>query len=268
MKRLYVLPLLISTLPLLSSCAPTLSGQRATPLSLPAAAPFQADFTDAGVTWVSDGKAYVARAPALKPMLSPLPVPASAAAWVGSVAWGALPAAGLVITLDGPTEQANVGRAWKLSHTRVYLQDGSAVSYSGGSLGGVNGPPAAVVTGGDGQDYALVGLKLYRSGNPPTLLSNALSATGQNYLYATPLGAASSNVPTLQTPLGLYRLTGSELQRLDSSGQVVSQVAHGPGLLGMVGGQVVTLSREGQLRRFDTGLRELRPYPESGKIGL
>lgn len=245
-----LLPLLLTTL--LSACAPTVTSGGQTQNY-----PFQADFTDAGVTWVQGGKAYVARAPALKPMLSPLPVPAVAAAWVGNVAWGALPAAGLVITLDGPPEQTVVGRAWKLSHSRVYLQDGSAVSYGGGALGGVNGPPAAVVTGGDGQDYALIGRNLYQSGNPPTLLTGNVTSLERSYLYATPLGAASSNKPTVYTAAGVYQLTGSELQRLDSSGRVLKSVPHGAGLVGLVGGQIVTLSAQGQIRRFDMTLKPL-----------
>lgn len=253
-----MLPTLLAAL--LTACAPAQQSQRAAPLRVTPlqATPFQADFTDAGVTWVAGGKAYVARAPDLKPMLSPLPVPAVAAAWVGNKAWGALPAAGLVITLDGPPEQAVVGRAWKLSHTRVYLQDGTALSYSGGTMGGVNGPPSAVVTGGDGQDYALVGHDLYQSGQPPVLLGgNVTAASGESYLYATTLGAASSNLPTVQAEGSLYRLTGSQLQRLDGSGRVLAQVPHGPGLLGLVGGQVVTLSEGGQIRRFSATLQEL-----------
>ena len=138
-----------------------------------------------------------------------------AAAWVGNVAWGALPDAGIIVTLDGPPETRVVGRAVRLSHQRIYRQDGSAVNYGGGAAGGVLGFPQAVLTGGDGEEYALVGGDLERPGNPPTLLS----AGAQAYLYRLPgRGAATSNVPTVQTDQGLYRLTGAQLERLDARG--------------------------------------------------
>lgn len=245
MKRaLFALPAL------LLACAPV-SQQREAISAQPAALPFQADFSDAGVTWVSGGQAYVARAPALSAVRSPLPVPAVAAAWVGNAAWGALPAAGLVVTLDGPPEQTVVGRAVKLSRSRVYLEGGGALSYQGGALSGFLGTPDSVITV-EGQDYALIGAKLYQSGSPPTLLSGE---AGPN-LYATARGVATAGQPTAEFQGSLYRLTGSELQRLSGT-TVVAAVPHGPGLLGVVGGKIVTLSPQGTLRRFNPALQEL-----------
>lgn len=254
MKRLLAPALLGLSLGLLSACAPTqTTSQRASQI---AALPFQADFSDAGVTWVASGKAYVARAPSFRVQLAPLPTPAVAAAWVGNVAWGALPDAGLVVTLDGPPETQVVGRAVRLSRQRVYRQDGSAVTYSGSAASGLLGFPAAVLTGGDGEEYALVGGDLYRPGSPPTLLS----AGAQAYLYSLPeRGAATSNVPTVQTGAGLYRLTGSALERLDGTGRTAASLPHGPGLIGLVGGRIVTLSAGGSIRVFLSDLREVRP---------
>ncbi|WP_237724807.1 hypothetical protein [Deinococcus alpinitundrae] len=263
MKRLALTLLGLSSLGLLGACAPaptqrTQSQRIQTPPARAAlnSLPFQADFSDAGVTWVSSGQAYVARAPSLRVQPAPLPTPAVAAAWVGSVAWGALPDAGLIVTLDGPPETRVVGRAVRLSSQRIYRQDGSAVNYGGGAAGGVLGFPQAVLTGGDGEEYALVGGDLERPGSPPTVLS----AGAQAYLYRLPgRGAATSNVPTVQTDQGLYRLSGTQLERLDAAGRTVTGLPHGPGLIGVVGGRIVTLSADGRIRVFLSDLREVRP---------
>ena len=239
---------------LLTACAPAQTQSQRAPAR--SALPFQADFSDAGVTWVSGGQAYVARAPSFRVQPAPLPTPAVAAAWVGNVAWGALPDAGLIVTLDGPPDSRVVGRAVRLSRQRVYLQDGSAVNYGGGAADGVLGFPQAVLTGGDGEEYALVGGSLYRPGRPPTLLSGG----AQPYLYRLPgRGAATSNVPTVQTDQGLYRLTGTHLERTNASGQPLISLPHGPGLIGVVGGRVVTLGAGGSIRVFLSDLREVRP---------
>ncbi len=258
MKRLALTLLGLSGLGLLGACAPGPAQYTRSQhtQAAPGTLPFQADFSDAGVTWVSGGKAYVARAPSLRAQLAPLPTPAVAAAWVGNVAWGALPDAGIIVTLDGPPETRVVGRAVRLSSQRIYRQDGSAVNYGGGAASGVLGFPQAVLTGGDGEEYALVGGDLERPGNPPSLLS----AGAQAYLYRLPgRGAATSNVPTVQTDQGLYRLTGTQLERLDAAGRTVTGLPHGPGLIGVVGGRVVTLSAGGSLRVFLGDLREVRP---------
>ncbi len=250
---------LLSVLALLSACAPAPTARSqvaATPQSLP----FQADFTDAGVTWVAGGQAYVARAPTFKTQLSPLPTPAVAAAWVGNVAWGALPGPGIIVTLDGPPETRVVGRVTRLSHQRVYLQNGSALSYAGAPAGYLLGTPEAVLTGGDGEDYALVGGELYRPGTPATRLSPARLNTGEAYLYRLPeRGVGVAERPSVQTDQGLYQLSGSALERLGSGGQVIASVPHSPGLLGAVGGRIVTLSVEGRLRVFTPELQEVRP---------
>ena len=251
MKRRLAACLLVS----LSACAPIQNNQTAAPRT-PVSLPFQADFSDAGVAWVSAGQAYVARAPSFKVLLSPLPTPAYAAAWVGNVAWGALPGPGLIVTLDGPPESQVVGRAVRLSQTLIYRQDGTTLDYGAGQGPDLPAAPSAVLTGGDGRDYALVGGSLYQPGSPATLLSE----NAQAYLYRLPgRGAATSNLPSVQTGAGLYQLTGKALQRLDGTGQVVASVPHGTGLIGEVGGRIVTLSSAGQIRVFVADLREVQP---------
>ena len=266
MKRLTLLPALL--LGLLSACTPaqtaarpSSSTQTTTPTAPASTAlPFQADFTDAGVTWVSGGKAYVARAPNLRPQLAPLPTPAVAAAWQGNVAWGALPGPGIIVTLDGPPETRVVGRAARLSHQRVYLQDGTVVDYGGGATGSVLGFPQAVLTGGDGGEYVLVGGDLYQPSGGAGQAATLLSRNAQAFLYSLPRrGVATSNVPSVQLDAGLYRLTGEALERLDGGGGVLASIPHGPGLIGVVGGRVVTLSEGGQIRAFLKDLREVRP---------
>ena len=249
---------------LLCACAPGQTGRTASS-SAQSSLPFQADFTDAGVTWVANGQAYVARAPGLKPQLSPLPSVAVSAAWVGNVAWGALPGPGLIVTLDGSPQTQNVGRVARLTHSRIYRQDGTAQSYgadekSGGEAGGVLGFPDAAITGGDGGEYVRVGPDLYQPGAGASSSASRLSSGALPYLYALPRrGAATANLPTVQADSGsLYRLTGSALERLDGTGRVLASVAHGPGLIGVVGGRVVTLSAAGQIRVFLVDLREVR----------
>jgi hypothetical protein len=247
---------------LLSACAPSQTARQAASSSAQnAALPFQADFTDAGVTWVANGQAYVARAPSLRPQLSPLPTPAVSAAWVGTVAWGALPGPGLIVTLDGAPETQNVGRAARLTHTRIYRQDGTAQNYGGGEAGGVLGFPDAAITGGDSAEYVRVGRDLYQPGAGASSPATLIASGAQPYLYALPRrGVATANVPTVQTDSGsLYRLSGSALERLDGTGRVLASVPHGPGLIGVVGGRVVTLSAAGQIRVFLVDLREVRP---------
>ncbi|WP_241191186.1 hypothetical protein [Deinococcus psychrotolerans] len=257
MKRWLSIPFLAAPfLAALTACAPAQTHrQPSAPL------PFQADFSDVGVAWVSGGQAFVARAPSLRAQLAPLPAPAVAAAWVGNVAWGALPSAGLIVTLDGPPETRVVGRVAKLSQQRIYLQDGTALNYSGGAASGVLGTPSAVLTGGDGEDYALVGGNLYRPGSPASLLSpTRMGIDAPAYLYRLPgRGVAVSGLPSVQTGQGLYRLTGSALERLGSGDQPVASVPHGPGLIGAVDGRIVTLSAAGQIRVFLPDLREVRP---------
>ena len=251
MRRLFPAFLLTG----LSACAPMQNTRPATPQP-PTTLPFQADFSDAGVTWVAAGKAYVARAPSFKTLLSPLPTPAYAAAWVGNVAWGALPGPGLIVTLDGPPDSRVVGRAIRLSSALIYRQDGTTLTYGLGQGPNLPAAPSAVLTGGDGREYALVGGSLYQPGSPATLLSQ----NAQAYLYSLPgRGVATSNRPSVQTGAGLYQLTGSALERQDGNGQTVTSVPHGSGLIGEVGGRIVTLSAGGQIRVFLPDLREVRP---------
>ena len=53
----------------------------------------------AGVAWVVDGQACVARAPGYRVTCPKLP-PASDVAWQGETAWALLPGPGLAVTLD------------------------------------------------------------------------------------------------------------------------------------------------------------------------
>lgn len=83
-----------------------------------------------------------------------------------------------------------------------------------------------------------------------------LDRAAQPFLYATPSGAASAALPTASDGLSLYRLTGSTLERF-SAGQVVARVSHGPGQVGLVRGEVVTVDAAGRVRRFTLQLEPL-----------
>lgn len=85
--------------------------------------------------------------------------------WNGGDAWAAVPGLGAVITLDRAAQTVAVGRVVALSSTRAYREDGTAVTYAGAAARGVIGAPAAALTGGDGQDYVLLGGQLLRVGD-------------------------------------------------------------------------------------------------------
>ncbi|WP_428194423.1 hypothetical protein [Deinococcus saxicola] len=254
MRRL--LPLSLGLLPLVA-CAPAPAqsqSQSQTASQAGVAAPadpgFRAAFAPEGVAWVSGGRACVARVPSYRVTCPNLP-PAVDVGWNGGDAWAALPGLGAVITLDRAAQTVQVGRVVALSNTRAYREDGSAVTYAGAAARGVIGAPSAAITGGGGQDYVLLGGKLLRVEGGAVLENGA-----GPYLRAGPTGAKSADVPGVDTDFGSYRLVGGELQRLDAAGSVVGRLPHGPGRVGLVGGDVVTVSPQDQVRVFGLDLRE------------
>lgn len=252
MRRL--LPLSLGLLPLVA-CTPAPAQSQAQParpaaIAAPADPGFRAAFAPEGVAWVSGGRACVARVPSYRVSCPRLP-PAVDVGWNGGDAWAAIPGLGAVITLDRAAQTVQVGRVVALSGTRAYREDGSAVNYAGVAVQGVIGAPSAAITGGDGQDYVLLGGKLLR------VQGGAVLETGAGpYLRFGPTGAQSADVPGVNTDFGSYRLANGELQRLDTAGGVVGRVPHGSGRVGLVGGDVVTVSPQGGVRVFGLDLRE------------
>ncbi|WP_226342428.1 hypothetical protein [Deinococcus sp. AJ005] len=250
MRRL--LPLSLGLLPLVA-CAPAPAQSqpvRPAAVAAPADPGFRAAFAPEGVAWVSGGRACVARVPSYRVSCPNLP-PAVDVGWNGGDAWAAVPGLGAVITLDRAAQTAQVGRVVALSNTRAYREDGTAVTYAGAAARGVIGAPSAAITGGGGQDYVLLGGKLLRVADGAVLETSA-----GPYLRATPTGVTSADVPGVTTDFGTYRLANGELQRLDTAGGVVGRVPHGPGRIGLVGGDVVTVSPQGGVRVFGVDLRE------------
>ncbi len=259
---------------LLAGCAPAAFRQSAAPAVPRTATPaqptqarptlsagLQASFSEGGVIWLEGGRVTLARAPGFRLQAVALPGPASAVAWQGGLPWVALGGLGLLVSADGRPLSVPVGRVVALSATRAYRQDGSAVSVSpAGAVtpaGGVPGTPSAVLTGGDGLDYAEANGALYRV----TGLGEAqlLDESPGPLLSLTPQGAVSARLPGVQTLGGLYRLTGTALERLDGSGRLLASAPHPPGQVGVVSGMIVTVSAGGRLRVFAPDLRELRP---------
>ncbi|GGM10731.1 hypothetical protein GCM10010841_18960 [Deinococcus aerophilus] len=225
---------------------------RAAPSSTaaPADPTFRAAFGPEGVAWVAGGRACVARAPSYRPNCPKLP-PAVDVGWNGGDAWAAVPGPGAVVTLDRSAQTVVAGRVTALSTTRIYREDGSAVTYAGADTRGVIGGPTAALTGGDGNDYVLLAGNLMRVSDGARLEQGA-----GPLLVATPTGAQSADLPAVVTVSGRYRLSGTRLERLDATGRVVATVAHGPGRVGLVGSEVVTVSPDGQVRSFGVDLQE------------
>jgi hypothetical protein len=236
------------------ACAPAPARpqpDRRAAVTTPAAEPgFRAAFAPEGAAWVAGGRACVARAPSYRVSCPRLP-PAVDVGWNGGDAWAAIPGLGAIITLDRAAQTVMVGRVVALSNTRAYREDGTAVTYAGAEARGVIGAPSVAITGGNGQDYVLLAGKLIRVSDGMVLESGA-----GPYLRATPSGAQSADVPGIVSALGSYRLIGGELQRLDAAGGVVGRVPHGPGRVGVVGSDVVTVSPQGQVSVFGVDLRE------------
>lgn len=263
MKRLFLRPLVLTAL-LLSACAP--AAVQTVGTNPAALTTLQASFSGDGVIWTEGGRVTLARFPGFQKVSVRVPAGATAVGWqtVGgqtlnraNTPWVALAGLGLIVTADARPVSVRVGRVISLSSALVYRQDGSAVGYDGVSAGsGLLGTPEAMVTGGDGLEYALQGGKLYRLGSGGQVL---LSAAAQPFLYATATGAATANVPTVATLDGRYTLTGTALERRDAAGVLLASAPHPAGLLGQVGSLIVTVQPGGTLRFFGPELRELRP---------
>lgn len=231
------------TLPLLlGACAPGVTLPRGD-------SGFRAAFSDAGVAWVAQGRACVARAPGYRPQCPRLG-PVADVAWQGGDAWAAVPGAGLAVTLDRAPRSLSVGAVVALSAQRLYREDGSALTYAGEAAPGVAGAPSAAVTGGDGAEYVVLAGRLRR------VTGGADLGAAGPYLFATRVGAATSALPSAEDAAGRYQLTGTALERV-LAGAVVARVPHGLGRVGLVGAEVVTVGPEGRLRRFTPALQEL-----------
>lgn len=238
------LPLLLAGLAL-AGCAPRNTGTPVSSLQL------RASFSDAGVVWSQNGRACVARAPAFQ-AACPQVGQVADVSWHDGEAWAALPAAGLIATLDHAPQTLTVGAVAVLSQQAIYRQDGSALSYAGTPAGGIPGAPSVVVTGGDGLDYALLAGQLVRVSD-----NRVIDPLGAAYLTATPTGAVGTAEPSLITENGTYRLKNGLLERLDPSGTALASVPHDrSALVGQVGQDVVTISGSGVIRRFTVTLSE------------
>lgn len=212
--------------------------------------PLRAAFSEAGVAWVVNGQACVARAPAFQAVCPRLGRIVDVA-WNGGDAWAAAPDLGLVITLDRAAQTLAAGAVVALSGNAIYRQDGSSLNYLGSPSGGVAGKPSLAVTGGDGLDYVLLAGQLVRVSDNVVLDRQAPA-----YIALTPNGVQAASAPSVVTSSGTYRLANGRLERLDGTGKVLASVPHPFGLVGMVGNEVVTVSEDGVLRRFRLDLQE------------
>lgn len=181
----------------------------------------KADFADQGVVWTYRGKTCVVRVPNLQANQAKCPrLPKVAdVAWHRGEAWAALPSRGLVVTLDGVARSVSAGKAVLLTKNRIYREDGSGWSYDNQPVRGVLGRPEQIVTGGDGQDYALLAGQLRRvddgawMGQPKAPL-----------LVATPERMATVLWPSVLTRVHRYQLRNGFLERLNLAGQVLNKV--------------------------------------------
>ncbi|MDO4263880.1 MAG: hypothetical protein Q4C67_06755 [Deinococcus sp.] len=177
------------------------------PPPAPTRPPLQAAFSQEGVVWSDGQQACVARVPQLQPVCPRWPAATGAVAWNGGRAWAALPTLGQIVTVDGAAESLPAGRVVAMSATRVYREDGSALSYSGAEVRGTLGRPSQVLTGGSGRDYALVGGRLWNVDS-----GHSEPAAG-SFLLASPGGAEVTRVPTLAGRSGRLELRGTQVFR-------------------------------------------------------
>lgn len=249
MRRSLLLPALSALL--LAACAPTTTGTRPTPTPDDG---LKAAFSEQGVVWVSGGRACVARVPEYVPVCPRLPRVVDVA-WNGPDAWAAVPGLGQLVTLDGAARSVPVGRVVALSATRAYREDGSAVTFAGQPARGLPFAPLAVVTGGNGEDYARVpgraGTQLLRVSD-----GAVLEAQAGPELLALPAGARSATEPQVVTPFGSFVLANGRLERRDGAGRVLFAAPHEPGRVGLVGQDVVTVGDAGRVRRFTADLQQ------------
>ena len=243
-----VIVVLLTFTALLSSCAPrTVRPAPGSDLAADLRAAFSAD----GVVWTEGGRACVARVPSFTPVC-PAVGQVVDVNWHAGEAWAAIPAAGLVATLDRAPQTLAVGAVTALSANAIYRQDGSALSYAGLPASEVPGRPALAVTGGDGLDYVLLGGQLVRVSD-----GRVLDPLGGAFLAVTPTGVRVTSSPAVETTTGTYWLRNGRLERVDAAGQVLASVPHERGRLGLVGADLVTVSGGGHLRRFTADLTEL-----------
>ncbi|UBV41813.1 hypothetical protein LAJ19_09145 [Deinococcus taeanensis] len=229
---------------LLVSCAPTVgpgSGPDGT---------LRAAFSDAGVAWAAGGRACVARQPSFTPVCPRLPG-VVAVAWHAGQAWAGVPGLASLVTLDGAPATVPVGRVTAMSAERVYREDGSAVDYAGAAAPGVRGRAAEALTGGDGEEYLLLGGRVVRVRDAATLPGQGFSS-----LNWRPGGVSGGTFREVGTETGSYRLTGTHLERVDAAGQVRARVPHGAGAVGRVGAWIVTVDTAGRVRVFGPDLGE------------
>lgn len=199
---------------LLTACLPTSQVRQADQTTQ-----LKASFGPQGVIWLISDQACVARSPSFRPSCPMLP-PVKDVAWNGSEAWGALPSRGLVVTLDGPARSLSAGKVALLSGTRAYREDGTAWSYDNKAAAGVLGRPQQVQTGGDGQDYALLGGHLQRVDDGAMLGYQAERAGAQSVLFAISNGVQLANLPTAASGEWRYQLRAGQLEQLSLTGQV------------------------------------------------
>ncbi len=208
----------------------------------------RAAFSDVGVAWVIGGRPCVARAPAFQARCPALP-PAVDIGWHDGQAWAGVPSLGAAVTLDGLPRSVTVGRVAVMSAGRIYRENGSAVTYAGAVAAGVLGQPTAALTGGDGLDYVLLDGRVIRVGD-----AAGLPGSGFTLLNWRPDGVAGATAPQIVTGTGTYRLTGTQLERLDAAGVVQARIPHGPGRVGVVGQWIVTVDVSGTVRTFGPDL--------------
>ncbi|PYE56282.1 hypothetical protein [Deinococcus yavapaiensis] len=241
---------IVSVLLALAGCAPSATNAGTGTSSR---GPVRAAFSNLGVIWTQGGGAFIALAPDFRPQ-GVVPSGVNDVAWVAGDAWIASPLSGVVRKVTGRPDSVRAGRVVLLSATRVYREDGSAVTYSGEPTGGLIGTPSAVVTGGDGFDYALQGGRVLRVGSAAVVVD--ASARGP-FLAATSAGAVSTLFPTVFGASGSYRIANGRLERLDAAGVVRAGVPHEPGVAGLVAEFVVTIGESGRLRVFRYDLSEV-----------
>lgn len=196
----------------------------------------QAAFSDGGAVWSDGRQACVARVPQLRPVCPRWPAATGAVAWNEGRAWAALPSLGQVVTVDGAAETLPAGRVVAMSSTRIYREDGSALSYSAAEMPGTLGRPTQVLTGGDGRDYALVAGRLWQV---DSCHAGALAEGSGRFLLAVPGGAEVTQVPTLAGRLGRLELRGSQVFR---AGDPSAAALPGPAqAFGMIGNETYVL---------------------------
>lgn len=190
----------------LGACAPVYTVTPVTTGTPTTGNHIQAAFSTEGAVWSDGQTACVARVPQLRPICPTWPAPTGAVAWAEDRAWVTLPTLGQVVTVDGAAQSVLAGQVAALSSTRIYREDGSALTYSGQPTTGTLGRPSSVITGGDGHDYALVAHYLISVGHE----TKAERAIG-NWLYSTSAGAAVGEHPTVDTGRGLLELREQQL---------------------------------------------------------